>query len=90
MDFVSRPFLARPNFRPETARSRKPDVRVRSATAPAPTVQTSGFPLWCAPLLIAAAAMPIYGYQKQSKEIAEARARYEASKGAPKPAVAKK
>ncbi|KAG2485766.1 hypothetical protein HYH03_015480 [Edaphochlamys debaryana] len=94
MAFVIRPIVpaGRPSFRPQSSRSRKPDVRANTAAqtpsgtsgtaAPAPS--GSGFPVALLPVMLAAAAMPIYGYQTQMKLINEARAKHAASQAAEK------
>ncbi|PNW71571.1 hypothetical protein CHLRE_16g659700v5 [Chlamydomonas reinhardtii] len=90
MAFVLRAAAGQPNFRPRVE-ARRADTRARAASSatgptstgqsPAPgTPSASGFPIWCVPLLLVSAAMPVYGYKKQLKLIDEARARQRASK----------
>ncbi|EFJ44447.1 hypothetical protein VOLCADRAFT_106430 [Volvox carteri f. nagariensis] len=87
MSYILRIAGGQPNFRPRPGP--KADHRPRAASsaagpiasgqspAPAPPPQ-GNFPVWCLPLLVASAAMPIYGYKKQMKLIEEARARQRA------------
>ncbi|KAG2441812.1 hypothetical protein HXX76_003422 [Chlamydomonas incerta] len=90
MTFVLRAAAGQPNFRPRVE-ARRADTRTHaasSATGPASTGQSpapgtppsGGFPLWCVPMLLVTAAMPVYGYKKQMKIIEEARARQRAGK----------
>ncbi|KAG2451740.1 hypothetical protein HYH02_003520 [Chlamydomonas schloesseri] len=90
MTFVLRAAAGQPNFRPRVE-PRRADTRARaasSATGPTSTGQSpapgtppaGGFPLWCVPLLVVSAVMPVYGYTKQMKLIEEARAKQRASK----------
>ncbi|GIL50258.1 hypothetical protein Vafri_6481 [Volvox africanus] len=87
MAIILRAAAGQPNFRPRPGP--RADRRPRAASsaagpvssgqtpAPAPAPQ-GGFPVWCLPLLLLSAAMPVYGYNTQMKLINEARARQRA------------
>lgn len=68
----------RPRARDTRTRAAEPASQPSAgrATPSAGVPPQGGMPLWCLPLLAAAAAAPIYGYRRCQREIAEATARY--------------
>ena len=40
------------------------------------TTAEGGFPVWCIPLLVVSAAMPIYGYNKQVRRASRQRSHH--------------
>ncbi|PNG99999.1 hypothetical protein TSOC_014201 [Tetrabaena socialis] len=86
MTFVLRAAAGQPNFRPRAGPKAGHRVRATASTTggplssgatPAAAVAgpAGGFPLWCLPALVLAAAMPMYGYKTQMAIINEARAK---------------